>query len=58
VLIGLFVILEWLGRDQPYAIARLGIGSPRLVRWSFYYALVFIICWFSGAEQQFIYFQF
>ena len=58
VLLGMFVILEWLGREQPYAIARLGTGRPRWVRWSVYYALIFIIFWFSGTNQQFIYFQF
>ena len=30
LLIGIFIILEWLGRDQPYAIARLGVGESSL----------------------------
>jgi alginate O-acetyltransferase complex protein AlgI len=28
------------------------------LRWLIYYAIVFAIFWFSGKEQQFIYFQF
>ena len=58
VLIVLFLVIEWMGREEPYAIARIGIHRPRWVRWSMYYGLLFCICWFLGTRQQFIYFQF
>ncbi|SHG57842.1 D-alanyl-lipoteichoic acid acyltransferase DltB, MBOAT superfamily [Chryseolinea serpens] len=53
-----FLIVEWLGRDRRYAIEKLFTGSPRFFRWSFYYSLVLATYFFSGKEQQFIYFQF
>jgi len=53
-----FVIIEWIGRDQEYAIANFGLKWKRVFRWLFYYLLVITIFYFSGKEQEFIYFQF
>ena len=60
ILIGLFLVIEWFGREQQYAIAKLAIKWPKTVRWAFYYIIVIAIVLFSPAdkEQQFIYFQF
>lgn len=58
LLIIVFLIIEWLGREQQYAIARLGVKLPKIVRWGFYYAIVIVIFLCNGKEQQFIYFQF
>ncbi len=58
VLIGILVLIEWLGREQQYAIAKFGIRWARPVRYAFYYLLIVAIFWFGGKEQQFIYFQF
>jgi len=55
---GIFLIVEWFGREQQYAIANLGIKWKRPLRYAFYYAIIIVIFWFSGKEQQFIYFQF
>ncbi len=57
-LLGMFLAIEWLGRESQYAIAGLGIEWQKITRWSFYYLLIFTIWYFYGAEQQFIYFQF
>jgi alginate O-acetyltransferase complex protein AlgI len=57
-LIGLFIIIEWIGRQNQYAIAHLDSSWPKIVRWSFYYLIITSIFYFNGAEQQFIYFQF
>jgi len=54
----LFLIIEWLGREQQYAIAKLGLNWAKPVRWTVYYSLIFAIFYFGGKEQQFIYFQF
>ena len=54
----LFILIEWLGRQQQYAIAVLTNRWPKVIRYSFYYLLIIGILWFSGKEQQFIYFQF
>ncbi|HET6252530.1 MAG TPA: MBOAT family O-acyltransferase [Puia sp.] len=54
-----FFMVEWLGREDQYAIARLGLRWPATVRWATYYAIFFYITYFSsGAPQRFIYFQF
>ena len=58
ILIGVFVIIEWLGRGGQYAISEVGRTMRTPVRYAFYYLLVFAIYWFGGEEQQFIYFQF
>lgn len=57
-LIILFFLIEWLGREQQYALARLGIKWHKPIRWSLYYAIAITIFLFAGKEQQFIYFQF
>lgn len=54
----LFVIIEWFGREQQYAIAKLGLKSRRIFTWGFYFIIVLTIFYFSGPEEQFIYFQF
>ncbi|WEK17982.1 MAG: MBOAT family protein [Candidatus Pedobacter colombiensis] len=58
LLIMMFMLIEWRGRTQEYAIANFGFNFPKPVRWSFYYTLVAAIVWFAGEKQQFIYFQF
>jgi len=54
----LFIIIEWLGREHQYAIAHLGNNWPRAIRWSFYLGIVSSLFLFTGKEQVFIYFQF
>ncbi|MEO8475078.1 MAG: MBOAT family O-acyltransferase [Chryseolinea sp.] len=58
LMIGLFLIVEWVGRVDKYAIENLFITRPRFIRWTFYYSIIGAIYIFSGNEQQFIYFQF
>ncbi len=57
-LLFVFFFIEWTGRERQYAIAHTGFKWPRPLRWTFYYALLFLIFLYSGKEQQFIYFQF
>ena len=58
LLIAIFVLIEWLGRESQFAIADLGLKWKRPIRYGFYYVLVITILFFAGKEQQFIYFQF
>tara|TARA_R110002050_G_scaffold42235_3_gene101875 strand:- start:2068 stop:3516 length:1449 start_codon:yes stop_codon:yes gene_type:complete len=58
IFVGLFVVIEWLGREGQFAIAGLGLKLKRPFRYAMYYAIILAIFWFSGKEQQFIYFQF
>ena len=58
VLIITFIFIEWFGREDQYAIERLGVKWKRPLRYAMYYSLIIAIFWFGGKEQQFIYFQF
>lgn len=54
----IFVITEWMGRRQQYALEIMGSTQKRPVRLALYYALVIALFLFWGKGQQFIYFQF
>lgn len=54
----IFIVIEWLGRENKYAIETLGLEWNRKIRYAFYYLIIVSIFWFAGEEQQFIYFQF
>lgn len=59
ILILFFIIMEWLGREQQYAIEKLGAQKSRFVRWLFYAFVIFLIGMYTQTEQTpFIYFQF
>ena len=57
-IVAIFMIVEWIGREQKYAIENWGFKFPKPVRWGFYYLLAFAIFYYAGSKQQFIYFQF
>lgn len=54
----LFMILEWLGREDDFAIERIDQKWPSYLRYSFYYLIIIIVFIFGGQDQTFIYFQF
>jgi D-alanyl-lipoteichoic acid acyltransferase DltB (MBOAT superfamily) len=58
LLIGIFVFIEWLGRDGQYAIEKFVLKWPKYLRWTFYCLMVVGIFLYSGQKQDFIYFQF
>jgi len=58
ILIIVFLLIEWFGREQKYAIANIGFKWYKPIRWALYYGIVIAIFYFAGKEQQFIYFQF
>ncbi len=53
-----FMFIEWIGREDNFAIEKLGLRWPKPVRWAFYYLLGFLVFLYFGKEEQFIYFQF
>ena len=57
-LLAIFLAVEWLGRENKYAIEKFFFERSRVLRWGFYYSIAMIIFLFAGKEQQFIYFQF
>jgi len=58
VLIVIFMLIEWKGRENQYAIEKLGLHWKKPIRYAMYYAIIIAIFWFGGNVQQFIYFQF
>jgi len=58
ILIFIFILIEWLGRNEQYAIARLGLTWKSPIRYLLYYSIILAILLFMGEQQQFIYFQF
>ena len=59
LIVFVFVVLEWIGREKPYALAGLGMKWARPVRWAFYVCIVFLLMMYMNTEETpFIYFQF
>lgn len=59
ILVLVFMLLEWQGREGEYAIAQLGQKWYRPLRWGFYSLILFAIGMFMPSnESPFIYFQF
>lgn len=54
----IFVGVEWWGRRSRYALEHIGLKWRREIRLAFYYCIIFAIYYFSGNQQEFIYFQF
>ena len=58
ILVLFFMVMEWFGRKNEYAIEKL-FNSNVVFRWSFYFLIIFIIIIFKSINlQEFIYFQF
>ena len=53
-----FLLIEWTGRNQQYAIANFGSSWKRSFRYIFYLILIMFIFWYNVEDQEFIYFQF
>ena len=59
LLITVFVLIEWFGREGQYAISEIGEKLNRPFRWMFYSLIIFAIGMFMpSVESTFIYFQF
>jgi D-alanyl-lipoteichoic acid acyltransferase DltB (MBOAT superfamily) len=59
LLVVFFLIIEWMGRRDAYAIEKLALSKSKVLRWSFYSFLIFLMGMFMQTEETpFIYFQF
>lgn len=58
LLLLLFVFIEWLGREEQFAISNIFNHKKWFYRWSFYLFLCVFILFLHGKQQVFIYFQF
>lgn len=55
----LLLIVEWIQRDKQHGLQIESQKVPKVLRWSIYYGIVFLIFWFNSTQKQdFIYFQF
>jgi alginate O-acetyltransferase complex protein AlgI len=57
-LVIVFIIIEWLGRTNNYALEKLGLQWKKPVRYIMYYSLIIAVFYFATEKQVFIYFQF
>lgn len=59
VLLAFFVVVEWFGRKDKYAIENLLKNKITPIRWAFYTLIIFLIGMYMQTEETpFIYFQF
>ena len=56
--VAIFVLIEWFGRRDEYALERLFLNWPKVIRWAIYLVLAVLILIYQGPKQGFIYFQF
>ncbi|MCZ8198622.1 MAG: MBOAT family protein [Flavobacterium sp.] len=53
-----FLLIEWQGRAEYFALKSFGLSWNKYLRISFYYLLVFMVLYYNGKDLNFIYFQF
>jgi D-alanyl-lipoteichoic acid acyltransferase DltB (MBOAT superfamily) len=53
-----FIIIEWNGRSDKYALETLFSSVPKYFRFGLYYILIAIIYYSAGTPKEYIYFQF
>ena len=60
ILLIIFIVVEWRGREKEFAIKDIGIGRSRKYRWSWYMVILLSIYLFGNfaSNIEFIYFQF
>jgi len=58
IFIFIFFFIEWIGREQQYALGNLDKRWPKVIRHTLYYLILISILLFNGRSSQFIYFQF
>ena len=57
-LVIVFILFEWIGRREEFALSRIELKWKRTYRYIVYYSILIAIVTYAGQEQQFIYFQF
>lgn len=60
VLLALFVLIEWIGREGQFAIENIEVVKSKVVRWSLYTSILLVLYFFGAFDVtiEFIYFQF
>ncbi len=57
-LIGLSIGIEWIMRREEYGFKINSLIDNRFLRWLCYLCVCYLIFWFAGKPQEFVYFQF
>jgi len=57
-IIALFILVEWVGRNEKFALSKIGLTWHPPLRYVFYYLIILAIFLCSGKPEEFIYFQF
>lgn len=57
-LVSFCFIIEWFGQQDDFAIEKLVLRWPVILRWSFYLGLVLLLLVFNDTPQEFIYARF
>jgi alginate O-acetyltransferase complex protein AlgI len=57
-LIGLLILVEWIGRRNKHALENWNTILNKPLRFASYLIIALFILWLGGKEQEFIYFQF
>ncbi len=52
------LVIEWFNRDKKHGLQINSWQIHRIVKWCLYYFIIFLIFYFGGEQQEFIYFQF
>jgi alginate O-acetyltransferase complex protein AlgI len=58
IIVMAFLLLEWVGREQQFALEKVGLKWKTPLRHLMYYSIILTILLMAGNQQQFIYFQF
>jgi len=58
VWISILIVVEWLQREKQHALELDDVKINKFVKWGIYYLIVFLLFYFGGSQQEFIYFQF
>jgi alginate O-acetyltransferase complex protein AlgI len=58
LLIIAFIVIEWIGRRGNYGLQLVFSKSHQITRWSLYIVILLFVFFYSGEQQEFIYFQF
>ncbi len=53
-----FILVEWFQRKNEHGLVLNTEKTSKFFRWGIYYGVVFLILWYSGEPQEFIYFKF
>lgn len=56
--LSILLITEWVNRTKLHGLSLKHVSNLKVMRWTSYSFVIFLIIFFSGKQQSFIYFQF